>query len=55
MACIQLWWLCREVKERMKKTRQDKVAAKASDAKKGGGKAGKANQPRAAARTGKRG
>ncbi len=37
---------CREVKERMKKTRQDKAAAKAAEAKKGGGKATK-TMPRA--------
>ncbi|KAK9839100.1 hypothetical protein WJX74_009537 [Apatococcus lobatus] len=36
----------REVKERMKKTRQDKASAKAADAKKTGGKATK-NLPRA--------
>lgn len=36
---------CREVKERMKKTRQDKAAAKAAETKKTGGKATK-NIPR---------
>ena len=42
-----------EVKERLKKQRQEKTAAKAAEAKKTAGKGAKLNQPKAApARTG---
>ena len=44
----------REIKERMKKTRSEKAATKQADVKKGGKLAGKAPQPKAGGKAGKR-
>lgn len=46
--------LCEQVKERLKKTRQDKAVLKATDAKKGGGKAPKSALSRAPAKGARR-
>ena len=48
-------WRCGlQVKERLKKTRQDKAVLKATDAKKGGGKAPKSTPARAVAKGARR-